>query len=230
MNSPRILIVDDDPEFLRALSAVLAAAGFEAITAVDVKSAQPILSRPDPGIDLLIVDLVLQGELSGFDLISIVTRTRPSFRILAASGVYRRSTLEYIADRMGADTFIEKPKPGEPLDGDQWVRAIQRLLKWEPAEGQRASEDAEAECAERLALGRALSRAIIRVHNARTDYDSAKASKAGQERLGALLDELHAARADELKAEHSHREHVEHHRCQKPRTGKTDREPAESNP
>lgn len=131
MQNQRVFIIDDDPKFLDALSAALSSAGFEVNTASDAKTAQPILSRPDPRIDVLIVDLVLPGDLSGFDVISGVTRVRPSFKILTTSAVFRGDQLKYISERMGADEFIQKPLPGEPLNAAQWISTLRRLLNRE---------------------------------------------------------------------------------------------------
>ncbi len=128
MERLKILILDDDAEFLEQLSAVLSSAGFEAIIAADVKSAETILTKNDPKIHAFIVDLVLPGDLSGFDVISAVTRNTPPFKIIAASCVYRESVLAYICERLGVDAFVEKTRRGEPFNAAQWITTLRRLL------------------------------------------------------------------------------------------------------
>ncbi len=128
MGNPRILILDDDPDFLGRLARVLSSAGFEALTVADVKSAEGILMGNEPKIDAFIVDLVLPGNLSGFDVISAVTRKTPPFKIIAASCVYRQAVLEYMCERLGVDAFVEKSKPGEPFNAVQWLHTIRRVL------------------------------------------------------------------------------------------------------
>ncbi len=128
MNRPKILIIDDDPDFREALCAVVAGAGYQALTATDVESAAPILSRPDHGIALLIVDLVLPGDSSGLDLIGTVTRTPPAYKILATSGVYRGDILEYVARRIGADAFLEKQQRLDAVNAAEWLRTIAALI------------------------------------------------------------------------------------------------------
>ncbi len=124
----RILIVDDDSDFLRNLSAALSGAGFDVLTALDITAAEKVLGHPDHGIDLLIVDLVLPGAFSGFDIISAVTRTKPPFKVIATSAVYRSSVLEYVSDQVGVDSYVEKGKPGEPFDPAPWIETVRKLL------------------------------------------------------------------------------------------------------
>ncbi len=64
------------------------------------------------------------------DVISVVTRVRPSFKILATSAIYRGDVLKYISDRMGADGFVEKGRSGV-ADAAQWIRTVRRILNRE---------------------------------------------------------------------------------------------------
>jgi DNA-binding response OmpR family regulator len=124
----RILIVDDDREFLHELSTALTGAGFQTVTAVDVKTAETILTGSDRQLDLLIVDLVLPGSFSGFDIISAVTKTKPPYKVIATSAVYRDSVLEYVASQVGVDAYVEKNRPGSPFIAEVWIETVRRLL------------------------------------------------------------------------------------------------------
>jgi DNA-binding NtrC family response regulator len=128
VNKPRILILDRDPKFLEELAAVLSSAGFETITTVDTKSAERIFDRDEPNIAIFILDLVLSGLLSGFDVISAITRHTPPFKIIATSGAYREAVLDDIHPRLRVDAFVEKTRPGQPFNAAQWIQTVRRLL------------------------------------------------------------------------------------------------------
>lgn len=123
---PQILIIDDDPGFVHELSAALSSAGFETASAADGSSAGRLLENA--AFDLLIVDLVLPGNMSGFGVISILTRTEPPFKIIAASAVFRDPVLAYIATRLGVDECVEKTRAGQPFNGAAWVRTVRQVL------------------------------------------------------------------------------------------------------
>ncbi|HZR47759.1 MAG TPA: response regulator, partial [Candidatus Manganitrophaceae bacterium] len=61
----QILIVDDDEDSLFILSAILAQAGFDVVTAKDGQEALRILCRSRP--DLVVLDLILP-EMDGFSV------------------------------------------------------------------------------------------------------------------------------------------------------------------
>lgn len=71
-------------------------------------------------------------------------------------------------------------------------------------------------CSERLSLGQKLGQAINYAYAARTDYETAKASKADPDRLAHLLGVLQDARTEELNAERAYRQHTDAHGCLKP--------------
>ena len=57
---PRVLVVDDEPQIVRALKVVLREAGFEAVTAETASEALDLAAVRPP--EAAIVDLVLPGS------------------------------------------------------------------------------------------------------------------------------------------------------------------------
>jgi CheY-like chemotaxis protein len=62
MNGKKILVVDDDPVFTKAISFRLKAEGFEVITALDGGEAVSAMRRHKP--DLLVVDIFFPPDVA----------------------------------------------------------------------------------------------------------------------------------------------------------------------
>jgi len=108
-----VLIVDDDPEFLSALSLAFSEAGYIAVTETDGQSA---LTRfNEVSFDAVVVDLNLP-DIGGFQLIVVIRKTRSSIPIIAITGKYASQYLE-VAQYLGAQFAIPKPAVGESLVG-----------------------------------------------------------------------------------------------------------------
>ncbi|MDI5963053.1 response regulator [Streptantibioticus silvisoli] len=100
----RVLIVDDEPQLLRALKIGLTARGYQVSTARDGGSALRLASRRPP--DLVLLDLGLP-DVSGLDVIEGL-RAGSSAPIIVLSG--RTDTTGKIAAfDAGADDYVTKP-------------------------------------------------------------------------------------------------------------------------
>jgi two-component system KDP operon response regulator KdpE len=69
MSEGRILVVDDDPQILRAVRTSLQGRGYEVITAGNGETALNLLSEED--VDLVVLDLGLPG-IDGQEVLSRV--------------------------------------------------------------------------------------------------------------------------------------------------------------
>lgn len=105
---PRILLVDDDDTFRKALRMSLARMGHDVVEARDGKEAVRLI-REDPP-DVMITDLVMP-EKEGLETIDEVRRQYPDLKIIAMSGGGRVNGSDYlkIARAMGADRVLAKP-------------------------------------------------------------------------------------------------------------------------
>jgi CheY-like chemotaxis protein len=106
MNSPRILVVDDDRAVLRFLTATLVRAGFGVVSSSSGQEAATFL---DIGkFDLLILDLDMSGEAQdGFEILKSA-RKQKDLWILVLSGFLRGPLLE-AARLLGAVATLPKP-------------------------------------------------------------------------------------------------------------------------
>ena len=109
----RLLVVDDEPNLLRAVSACLSAEGFDVMTARTAEDALASMEQTVP--DLLISDIRMPGK----DGLSLVRQLRSSPRTRLIPVVLltaRDQTLDRIAGfRAGVDAYVTKPFEPEEL-------------------------------------------------------------------------------------------------------------------
>jgi len=124
----KILLVDDDPDFLEMHKAVLENRGYEVFTA---SSAQEGLGRVRAEMpDLIVLDLMMEKYDAGFSF-SKTIKTDPLFRkipILMVTSVAEatgyRFSLEEDGYWMKTDDFLNKPVPPEVL-----LETVDKLLQ-----------------------------------------------------------------------------------------------------
>tara|TARA_B100002003_G_scaffold249263_1_gene285121 strand:+ start:126 stop:956 length:831 start_codon:yes stop_codon:yes gene_type:complete len=111
----RVLIVDDDPEIARGLEAHLAEEGLETLCVEEGDSVIPTLreaKKKGRPIDLILLDIGLQGSESGFDLCPKIREHAPSTLVFFLTG--HTSSEDQVAGlRLKADDYITKPCEGK---------------------------------------------------------------------------------------------------------------------
>ncbi len=109
--SPKILLVEDDPDVQLVTVEALRYMGYSVVTADEGGAALEILRR-DPGVDVLFTDVVMPKGVDGLELLREARKLRPGLRVLLASG-YARGRLPVVPE--GCD-FIAKPYRIEDLE------------------------------------------------------------------------------------------------------------------
>ena len=124
----KILLVDDDPDYLFQLTITLEDMGFEVISAQTQQEAENIIAKLKP--DLAILDLMMENQDTGFILCHIIKNKYPDVPIIIASAVTAETGLlfdvESEEDRqwVKADLFLDKG-----IRNDQLHKEINKLLK-----------------------------------------------------------------------------------------------------
>src|SRR4051794_29528326 len=115
--APRILLVEDDRVFLRALELVLKSAGFDVVAVPDYI---PALKHLDSGerIDLLLTDIVMPDRVNGLALSRMARMRRPGLRVIYLTAY----------DIPGAEDEALGQILRKPFDSDQLLRAIRQEL------------------------------------------------------------------------------------------------------
>ncbi len=113
----RILLLEDDPPVQRTLRRMLQSLGYRVDCASDLSEARALLDdRPD----LCLLDVVLRGGESGFELAETARRQHPGLPVVMMSG-YPDNEEDGAAQRF--DAFLQKPVAAPVLS-----RTLGRLL------------------------------------------------------------------------------------------------------
>ncbi len=111
---PEILIVDDDPALREIMGEACAATGHPATTAPDRATALDLAARMGT-IRMALVDVVLGGGTSGFDLADEIRKARPDIEVLLLSGY---------GSKISMPDGFDAPILGKPLP----LENLRRLL------------------------------------------------------------------------------------------------------
>ena len=110
MSEIQVLVVDDEPRYLKLVRYNLEAAGYEVVTAATGEEALSLVAEKSP--DLIILDI----RLPGIDGYEVCTRIREFSSVpiimLTAKGEEREKVQGL---RLGADDYITKPFGAEEL-------------------------------------------------------------------------------------------------------------------
>jgi DNA-binding NtrC family response regulator len=103
--SEKILLVDDEKDFLDVMSERIEARGMEVTTADS--AAQALDKVESGGFDAIIVDLMMPG-MDGLEALKAIKKKNPDLQVVLLTG---HATVEkgIEAMKLGAMDFIEKP-------------------------------------------------------------------------------------------------------------------------
>jgi adenylate cyclase len=106
-DQPTILIVDDQPQNLRLLDAVLQPRGYRTLSAESGEEALELLRREEPP-DLVLLDILMPG-MDGYEVCRRI-RERPETAFLPVVMITASDTAQKVrATEAGADDFVTKP-------------------------------------------------------------------------------------------------------------------------
>ncbi|MEW6067020.1 MAG: sigma-54 dependent transcriptional regulator [Nitrospirota bacterium] len=123
----RILIVDDEPNALKVLSAILSEAGFSVVESSNGEKAAKIISRKN--IDVVITDLKMPGK-DGMQLFEYVLANNPDIPVIFLTAYGTIDSAVYAMNR-GAFYYFIKPPDYLKLKNMIDKALSQRLMKKE---------------------------------------------------------------------------------------------------
>jgi len=121
-----VLIVDDEPEVVSGMRALLEKQNYRVLAAKSGLEALAVVRQHGPAIDALVTDIMMP-EMDGVELIRVLRKMHPRLKIIASSGLgteqggsWRAEELEALSVKL----FIAKP-----YTVDQLLSALQGLLR-----------------------------------------------------------------------------------------------------
>ena len=115
----KILLVDDEKQFVDTLAERLAMRGFSARVAYDGPQALKAVEEP---IDVIVLDLRMPG-MDGFEVLRSVKKSNPQVQVIILTG-HGGDAEEQTAYRMGAYNFLKKP-----MDIDELLNSIRMAYR-----------------------------------------------------------------------------------------------------
>jgi len=116
---PKILVIDDDPDFRYAVRMVLEAEGFEAVMAAD--GEEGIAKVLDTQPDLVTLDVIMGEDLEGFEVARTLREDHDlvDLPILMLTAVHSVKQVPYRfapdKEYLPVDVFMDKPIEPETL-------------------------------------------------------------------------------------------------------------------
>ena len=123
MNSQlqKILIIDDDPRNIFALSATLRAKSFDCLSCTSAEEAIQLLKTDEP-IDAVLIDMMMP-EMDGYEAIPLIKKIESRVEVPVISVTAQAM----VGDRekcisAGADDYISKP-----IDVDKLLQVLSKI-------------------------------------------------------------------------------------------------------
>lgn len=111
-SAPVVLVVEDDPDVLLIATTILDAEGYKILEASSGSEALDVL-RAHPEVDLLFTDVVMPGDIDGFELAHQAKQLRPALRVVYTSGYVKN--LPWGEKGIGYGPLLPKPWRQEQL-------------------------------------------------------------------------------------------------------------------
>lgn len=124
----KILVVDDDPDFVNLTRKILRAKGYEVITAASGQQALTVMRKEKP--DLVLLDIMMSYILDGLDVSREMAQDPalkdvPVIMVTSLTGA-RAEAAQLSGEYVPVDEWIHKP-----IDPDRLLARIEDALKGE---------------------------------------------------------------------------------------------------
>jgi len=131
-HKPKILIIDDDPDFIKAINLILESAMYDVVTALNPEEGKEkiIAERPD----LILLDIMMDSLFDGFSICHAIKTSKEYKEFKDTPIIFISAVKEKTGSRFqfkgeeqgmaGPDDYIDKP-----IKPDDFLARIERLLK-----------------------------------------------------------------------------------------------------
>lgn len=124
MEKKQILVVDDEPNVLVTYRLILQQQGFEVTAAISSEEARRAIDKTK--LDLLLCDLSLEKQVSGFDVIEYARSKNPDLPAVLLTGYASQEANEWAEAKRIPVLF-------KPIDIQQLLETISQLTRKQDA-------------------------------------------------------------------------------------------------
>lgn len=135
MKDFRVLLVDDETEFVQAMAERLKMRDLDADTVYDGEQALSFVEGQEP--DVMVLDLKMPG-IDGMEVLRQVKKSYPKIQVIILTG-HGTEKDEEEARRLGAFDYLEKPVPLDVL-----IKKMKQAVKQKMEDAMVAATFAEA--------------------------------------------------------------------------------------
>ena len=125
MAEQKVLLVDDDKEFVEATRVLLESSGYQVVAACNGREAREKALEEEPG--LVVLDVMMESDTAGFEVARWLRSDSATEQIpiVMLTGVNQKYPLNFDADEiwLPVDVFLEKP-----VDPKQLLAEVQNKL------------------------------------------------------------------------------------------------------
>ncbi len=123
----KILVVDDDPDFVRLTRRILQSKGYEVVTAASGQQALAVMRKEKP--DLVLLDIMMSYILDGLDVSREMAqdpqlRDVPVIMVTSLTGARAQGVMPAGSEYIPVDEWIHKP-----IDPDALLARIEDALR-----------------------------------------------------------------------------------------------------
>ncbi len=120
-NKKLILVIDDDPDILDSIKAILTANGFDVVIAMSGKEGIEAVSKSKP--DLILCDMMMERIDAGTKVAQELKKDNPNLPIYLLSSIGTATATNIEIDKLGFNGVFQKP-----VNPDNLVATIKKVL------------------------------------------------------------------------------------------------------
>ncbi|HNX25757.1 MAG TPA: response regulator [Spirochaetota bacterium] len=122
MSDKKILVIDDDPDILESISAVLSSEGFNVLTAIDGKEGVEKFKKEKP--DLVLCDMMMERVDAGSKVAELIRKADSKTPVYLLSSIGNATASNISVADLGFNGVLQKP-----VDPDTLIAQIKKALK-----------------------------------------------------------------------------------------------------